>query len=399
LDSRGDGWPAGRRRYQVCCMKPTFTIGIEEEYQTVDPVTRDLRSHIHAEIIEKGKLLLQERVKAEMHQSVVEVGTSVCSNIKDAKNEVKKLRRDMISLARENGLRLASAATHPFADWRAQEIYPDERYKNIVEDMQLVARANLIFGLHVHIGVEDRETAIHMMNHARYFVPHILALSTNSPFWLGMNTGLKSYRCKVFDKFPRTNIPDYFPSWGEYENFIKLLIKTGCIDNAKKIWWDIRPHPFFNTIEFRVCDIPMRVDETIALAALIQATVAKLYKLYSANQGFRLYRRALIMENKWRAARYGLNGKLIDFGKQTQVPVRELILEYLDFVDEVVDELGSREEIEYVHKIMEMGSGADRQIRVFEETGDLKKVVDYIIEETEVGVAEVAAPVSEQKAG
>ena len=380
-------------------MKPTFTIGIEEEYQTVDPVTRDLRSHIHAEIIEKGKILLQERVKAEMHQSVVEVGTSVCSNIKDAKDEVKKLRRDMIVLARENGLRLAAAATHPFADWRAQEIYPDERYQNIVEDMQLVARANLIFGLHVHIGVEDRETAIHMMNHARYFLPHILALSTNSPFWLGMNTGLKSYRCKVFDKFPRTNIPDYFPSYGEYENFIKLLIKTGCIDNAKKIWWDIRPHPFFNTIEFRICDIPMRVDETIALAALIQATVAKLYKLYSANQGFRLYRRALIMENKWRAARYGLHGKLIDFGKQTQVPVQELILEYLAFIDDVVDELGSREEIEYVHKIMEMGSGADRQIRVFEETGDLKKVVDFIIEETEVGVAEAAAPVSEQKAG
>jgi carboxylate-amine ligase len=380
-------------------MKPTFTIGIEEEYQTVDPVTRDLRSHIHAEIIEKGKLLLQERVKAEMHQSVVEVGTSVCSNIKHAKDEVKKLRRDMIALAKENGLRLASAATHPFADWRAQEIYPDERYKNIVEDMQLVARANLIFGLHVHIGVEDRETAIHMMNHARYFVPHILALSTNSPFWLGMNTGLKSYRCKVFDKFPRTNIPDYFPSWGEYENFIKLLIKTGCIDNAKKIWWDIRPHPFLNTIEFRICDIPMRVDETIALAALIQATVAKLYKLYEANQGFRLYRRALIMENKWRAARYGLQGKLIDFGKQTQVPVRDLILEYLDFVDDVVDELGSRHEIEYVHTILQKGSGADRQIRVFEQTGDLKKVVDYIIEETEVGVAEVAAPVSEQKAG
>jgi glutamate---cysteine ligase / carboxylate-amine ligase len=380
-------------------MKPTFTIGIEEEYQTVDPVSRDLRSHIHAEIIEKGKLLLQERVKAEMHQSVVEVGTSVCSNIKDAKEEVKKLRRDMITLARENGLRLASAATHPFADWRVQEIYPDERYKNIVEDMQLVARANLIFGLHVHIGVEDRETAIHMMNHARYFVPHILALSTNSPFWLGMNTGLKSYRCKVFDKFPRTNIPDYFPSYGEYENFIKLLIKTGCIDNAKKIWWDIRPHPFFNTLEFRICDIPMRVDETIALAALIQATVAKLYKLYEANQGFRLYRRALIMENKWRAARYGLNGKMIDFGKQTQVPVRDLILEYLKFVDDVVDELGSREEIEYVHKILEMGSGADRQLQVFEKTGDLKKVVDYIIEETEAGIAQEADPVSEQKAG
>jgi glutamate---cysteine ligase / carboxylate-amine ligase len=370
---------------------PTFTIGIEEEYQTVDPTSRDLRSHIHAEIIEKGKLLLQERVKAEMHQSVVEVGTSVCGSIKEAKEEVKKLRRDMVRLARESGLRLASAATHPFADWRAQEIYPDERYKNIVEDMQLVARANLIFGLHVHVGLEDRETAIHLMNHARYFVPHILALSTKSPFWLGMNTGLKSYRCKVFDKFPRTNIPDYFPSWGEYENFIKLLIKTNCIDNAKKIWWDIRPHPFFNTLEFRVCDIPMRVDETIALAALIQATIAKLYKLYTANQGFRLYRRALIMENKWRAARYGLNGKLIDFGKQKEVPVRDLINEYLEFVDDVVDELGSREEIEYIHEIMKLGTGADRQLRVFQETGSMQAVVDYIIEETEVGLGESAA--------
>ena len=375
-------------------MRPSFTIGIEEEYQTIDPVTRDLRSHIHAEMIEKGKLLLQERVKAEMHQSVVEVGTRVCANIKDAKKEVVKLRRDMVTLAKENNLRLASAGTHPFADWRVQEIYPDERYHNIVEDMQLVARANLIFGLHVHVGVEDRETAIHLMNHARYFVPHILALSTNSPFWLGMNTGLKSYRCKVFDKFPRTNIPDYFPSWGEYENFINLLIKTRCIDNAKKIWWDIRPHPFFNTLEFRVCDIPMRVDESIALAALIQATVAKLYKLYSANQGFRLYRRALIMENKWRAARYGLNGSLIDFGKQSEVPVRDLIQEYLAFVDDVVDELDSREELNYIHTIMEMGTGADRQIKVFEQSGDLKKVVDFIIEETEVGLTDTASAAS-----
>jgi carboxylate-amine ligase len=379
-------------------MKPAFTIGIEEEYQTIDPETRDLRSHIQAEILEKGQLILQERVKAEMHQSVVEVGTGVCQNIKEAKAEVKMLRRDIIRLARENGLKLASVATHPFADWRAQEIHPDPRYKNIVEDMQLVARANLIFGLHVHVGIEDRETAIHMMNHARYFLPHLLALSTNSPFWLGMNTGLKSYRCKVFDKFPRTNIPDYFPSWGEYENFIKLLIKTNCIDNAKKIWWDIRPHPFFNTIEFRVCDIPMRADETIALAALIQATVAKLYKLYSANQGFRLYRRALIMENKWRAARYGMDGKLIDFGKQTEVPARDLILEYLEFVDDVVDELDSREELNYIHTMLKTGSGADRQLRVYQETGDLKKVVDYIIEETETGLEE-DEPASVRKVG
>jgi len=375
-------WPVG------VAMRPAFTIGIEEEYQTVDPQTRDLRSHIHAEIIEKGKLLLQERVKAEMHQSVVEVGTSVCANIKDAKDELKKLRRDMIRLSRENGLRLASAATHPFADWRLQDVNPDERYKNIVQDLQLVARANLIFGLHVHVGIEDRETAIHLMNHARYFVPHLLALSSNSPFWLGMDTGLKSYRCKVFDKFPRTNMPDYFPSWGEYENYVKLLIKTNCIDNAKKIWWDIRPHPFFNTLEFRVCDIPMRVEETIALAALIQATVVKLYKLYAANQGFRLYRRSLLMENKWRAARYGIDGKLIDFGKQLEVPERELIEEYLEFVDDVLDELDSREEVEYIREIMRGGTGADRQLRVFRETGDMKAVVDYIIEQTEVGIGE-----------
>jgi carboxylate-amine ligase len=386
-------------RLAACrAMKPSFTLGIEEEYQTVDPETRDLRSHIHAEIIEKGKLILQERVKAEMHQSVVEVGTSVCSNIGDAKDELKKLRRDMIRLSRENGLRLASAATPPFADWRTQEVNPDERYKNIVEDLQLVARANLIFGLHVHVGVEDRETAIHLMNHARYFVPHLLALSSNSPFWLGMDTGLKSYRCKVFDKFPRTNMPDYFPSWGEYDSYVKLLVKTNCIDNAKKIWWDIRPHPFFNTLEFRVCDIPMRVDETIALAALIQATVAKLYRLYSANTGFRLYRRSLLMENKWRAARYGLDGKLVDFGKQTEVPERELIEEYLEFVDDVLDELGSRKEVEYIREIMRMGTGADRQLKVFRKTGDMKAVVDYIIEETEVGLGEAVSDVPTARA-
>src|SRR5450432_2012872 len=350
-------------------MPPTFTIGIEEEYQTVDPSTGELRSHIQAELLQKGKMLLQERVKAEMHQSVIEVGTGICQNIKEAKAEVKMLRRGIVRLARENGLRLASVATHPFSDWRVQEIYPDDRYKHIVEDLQLVARANLIFGLHVHIGIEDRETAIHMMNHARYFLPHILALSTNSPFWLGMNTGLKSYRRKVFDKFPRTNIPDYFPSWGEYENFIKLLIKTNCIDNAKKIWWDIRPHPFFDTLEFRMCDVPMRVDETIAIAALIQATVAKLYQLHSRNQGFRLYRRELLMENKWRALRYGIEGNLIDFGKQTEVPFRDLMREYLEVIDDVVDELGSREELKYIRTMLAQGTGADRQLRVFRETG------------------------------
>ena len=375
-------------------MTPTFTIGIEEEYQTIDPETRDLRSHIAAEIIEQGRKLLEERVKPEMHNSVIEVGTGVCRDIHEARQDIIELRSGIIGLARQHGLRVAAAGTHPFSDWRNQEIYPDERYHTIVEDLKMVARANLIFGLHVHIGVEDRELSIHLMNAARYFVPHILALSTNSPFWLGMDTGLKSYRCKVFDKFPRTNIPDYFPSWGEYESFVNLLIQTGCIDNAKKIWWDIRPHPHFPTLEFRICDVPMRADETIAIAALIQATVAKLYKLHASNQGFRLYRRLLIMENKWRALRYGLDGKLIDFGKKKEVPLRDLMMEYLELIDDVVDDLGSRKELQYIHRILETGSGADRQLRVYRETGDLKKVVDYIIEETETGVSGAPAHVT-----
>ncbi|HLK68965.1 MAG TPA: carboxylate-amine ligase [Bryobacteraceae bacterium] len=370
--------------------RPSLSIGIEEEYQTVDPVTRDLKSHIHAEIVQKGRMLMAERVKPEMHQSVVEIGTGVCANIQEARDEIRTIRRQIITLARQNGLRLAAAGTHPFALWSKQEIYPDDRYRVIVEDMKMVARANLIFGLHVHIGVEDRETAIHLMNSARYCLPHLLALSANSPFWLGMDTGLQSYRCKVFDKFPRTNIPDLYQSWSEFENYVNLLIHTNCIDNAKKIWWDIRPHPYFPTLEFRVCDMPMRLEETIAIAALCQAMIAKLYQLHERNLSFRLYNRALLMENKWRAARYGLDGKMIDFGKQTEVPTRDLIVEILDFVDDVVDELGSREEMNYIRQMLENGNGASRQLRVFTETRDLKKVVDYVIEETEYGLFEPA---------
>src|SRR5246500_1813980 len=367
-------------------MRPSFSLGIEEEYQTVDPVTRDLCSHIQTEMLSQGKMRLQERVKAEMHTSVVEVGTRVCRNIDEAREDIYDLRREIISLAEKHGLVLVAGATHPFADWRTQEIYPDPRYERVVEDLQLVARANLIFGLHVHVGVEEREAAMRIMNSMRYFLPHVLALSTNSPFWRGMKTGLKSYRAKVFDKFPRTNIPDSFSSYADYEAFVNLLIKTNCLDNAKKIWWDIRPHPFFNPVEVRICDLPMRAEETLALAALIQATAAKLYRLHERNQDFRQYARALIMENKWRAARYGIDGKLIDFGKQTEVSERDLILEYLDFIAEAVDELESHEPIDYIRQILEMGTGADRQMRQFEETNDLGKVVDYMVEETQVGL-------------
>jgi carboxylate-amine ligase len=364
-----------------------FTLGVEEEFQIIDPETRELRSHIQ-QIVEEGKSVLLERnLKPEMHQSVVEMGTNICSDIHEARKEVIELRSKLAMLAKKSGLRIAAAGTHPFSHWRDQQITDHPRYATIVQDMQDVARANLIFGLHVHVGVENREVALHIMNAARYFLPHIFALSTNSPFWLGRNTGFKSYRIKIFERFPRTGLPDYFNSISEYDNYVNLLIKTGCIDDAKKIWTDMRLHPHFNTLEFRICDIPMRADETLALAALMQAVVAKLHRLITRNLGFRLYRRVLINENRWRAARYGLEGKLIDFGIQAEVDTRSLVGELLEFVDDVVDELGSRDEIDYVNTILDRGTGADRQLAVFAACQDLKPVVDYIIEETHVGLS------------
>ena len=365
---------------------PLFTLGIEEEFQTIDPVTRELRSHM-SKIVEGGQITLQERVKAEMHQAVVEVGTNICHNIQEARAEVTELRKHIIELADQQNLLVAAAGTHPFSDWQDQLITPNERYDALIDELRDVARGNLIFGLHVHVGIESREEGIQILNAVRYFLPHIYALSTNSPFWCGRNTGFKSYRSKVFDKFPRTGIPDFFASANEYDEYIKLLVKTNCIDNGKKIWWDIRLHPYFDTIEFRICDIPMRIDETICIAALIQALVAKMHKLMKQNLSFRPYRKVLINENKWRAARYGIQGKLIDFGKQIEVPYRELCNELLDFVDDVLDELGSRHEVEYIKQILDHGTGADRQLAVFEQTGgDLKAVVDYIVEETKAGI-------------
>lgn len=365
---------------------PAFTIGIEEEFQVIDPHTRELRSHMH-QIVEGGKVVLKEQVKAEMHQSVVEVGTNICKDVKEARKEVTYLRQMVAKLAHKQGLVIAAAGTHPFSRWQDQLITDHPRYEEIIREMQDAARSNLIFGLHVHVGIEDRETGIRLMNQARYFLPHIFALSTNSPFWEGRNTGFKSFRTKVFDKFPRTGIPDEFFSATQYDDYIKLLIKTKCIDNAKKVWWDIRLHPFFNTIEFRICDIPMRIEETITLAAIMQAIIAKLYWLMQYNLSFRTYSRALINENKWRAARYGIENKLIDFGKEKEVETTQLIEELVEFIDDLVDDLGSRKEVNHVFDMMKKGTGADRQLEVFAKTGDLKKVVDYIINETNIGIS------------
>jgi carboxylate-amine ligase len=365
-------------------MANKFTLGIEEEYQVIDPKTLELTSH-RQKIVEEANKVMKDQVKAEMHQAVVEVGTKICKDINDAREQLTFLRKNICEIAKSLGYRIAAAGTHPFSDWQAQLITPDPRYDNIIAELQDTARSNLIFGMHVHVGIQDRQRSLHLVNSLRYFLPHLFALSTNSPFWEGRNTGFKSYRSKVFDKFPRTGIPDLFGSLAEYENFLKLLVKTNCIDNAKKIWWDIRVHPFYPTIEIRICDIPMTINETIAIAAFIQAITAKLYKLREENLNFITYKKSLINENKWRASRYGIDGKMIDFGKEMEVDTRSLILEMLDFVDDVVDDLGSRKELEYIPQILEKGTGAERQLKVFEETQDLRKVVEYILEQTTEG--------------
>ena len=360
---------------------PKLTIGIEEEYQIVDPESRALRSYVQ-ELLDGGRRVLKEQIKPEFLQSQVEVGSRICQNVQEARDEVVRLRRSVNDLAAEGGLKVMAASTHPFSSWLDQQVTVGERYTKHVEKLAELARRMLIFGMHVHIGIDDRNLMVDVMNQARYFLPHILALSTSSPLWHGRDTGLKSYRSIVFQSLPRTGPPPDFASWSEHQEFVETLLKTGCIDEPTKIWWDIRPHPKYPTLEFRVADICTRVDETVAIAALIQAIVAKLIKLRQANQSWRRYRHHLITENKWRAVRYGLDGKLIDFGRQEEIETRQLIEELLEWVDDVLDELGSREEVGYIRTIMEVGTSADRQLKVYRESGDLKSVVDHLIVET-----------------
>ncbi len=362
-----------------------FTLGVEEEYMVLDPQTRELKSH-EQKIVLEGQKIIKDKVKAEMHQAVVEVGTDICRDIDEALHDVSTLRKTIAGVAGDLGFAMAAAGTHPFSHWQQQLITDHARYNEIVNELQEAARSNLIFGLHVHVGMETREMANHIANSTRYFLPHIYALSTNSPFWEGRHTGYKSFRTKVFDKFPRTGIPEFFDTIEDYDNFIKLLVKTNCIDNAKKIWWDLRVHPFFNTVEFRICDVPMSAHETIIIAALFQAICAKIYKLRTQNMNFIQYSRALINENKWRASRYGLDGRLIDFGKEEEVNTRVLIYELLDFVDDVVDQLGSRHILNLVPNLMEAGTGADRQLRIYNETNSFEAVVDYMRDQFLYGI-------------
>ncbi len=363
---------------------PPLTLGIEEEYQIIDPDSRELKSYIQ-EMLEQGRIVLKDQIKQEFLQSQVEVGSQICQNVKEIREEVVRLRSSICRLAEANGLRVAAASTHPFSAWLSQDMSIGERYTQLRTDMAELARRMLIFGMHIHVGIADKDLMIDVMNQARYFLPHLLALTTSSPFWVGRDTGLKSYRTVIFESLPRTGLPPVFESWSAYNGFIDTLVQTHCIDEPTKIWWDVRPHPKFPTIEFRVCDICTKIDEAVCLAAVVQAIVAKLIKLRLDNQSWRTYRHHLIAENKWRAVRYGIQGQLIDFGKRKEVSMKVLAREVLDFVDDVVDDLDSREEIEYLHTILEGGTSADRQLAVFERTGDFKAVVDHLVAETREG--------------
>jgi carboxylate-amine ligase len=364
--------------------QPQLTIGIEEEYQIIDPETREVTSYVQ-EFLDDGREVLRDQIKPEFLRSQIEVGSKICADIREARSELIRLRSTICDLARAKGLRVAAAGTHPFSKWVRQHVTAGERYTKHELDMGDVARQMLVFGMHVHIGIEDPELRIDVMNQARYFMPHLLALSTSSPFWHGRDTGLKSYRSIILGNLPRAGLPPSFGSWAEYQSFVEILLQTNCIDEPTKIWWDMRINPKYPTLEFRFPDICTRVDEALCLAALLQGIVAKLIRLRRSNVTWRDYRRNLVAENKWRAVRFGVDGRLIDFGRRREVPLRDLVTELIELIDDVADELGIRADVEYAHRILEEGTSADRQLRVFRETGDLRQVVDHLVEETLVG--------------
>ena len=379
---------------------PPLTLGVEEEYQIIDPESRDLHSYITELLSQDRQRETRLNLMPELMQSQVEVGSHICRNVKEVRAELVRLRRAVCSLAAENGVQIAAASTHPFARWDKQQITEGIRYKELLDDMQGVAQRLLIFGMHVHVGFgstpEDKNLMIEVLNEARYFIPHLLALSTSSPFWQGNYTGLKSYRSVVFEMLPRTGIPHSFSSWSEYKEYESILMKVGAFgrkDPVAKIWWDIRPHPRFDTLEFRISDICTTIDEAVCIAALFQAIVAKLVKLRRQNLSWRHYRQMYITENKWRAMRYGIKGQMIDFGMQEERPFHFLMEELLDILEDVVDELGSRDEVNYLHTILKNGTSADRQVRVYRQNGGddnreeaLKAVVDNLVRETKQGL-------------
>ena len=368
-------------------MTTRFTLGIEEEYQMVDRGTGRLRPCIQT-ILEKGYPIFGEQIKPEQHQSMVELISDILPDIPAARKEMSVLRAKLARLVESEGLALISAGTHPTALWREEPISPYERYARLEADYEDATRSNLVFGLHIHIGIEGRERAVVLMNQLRTWLPHLLALSTNSPFWAGRLSGLKSYRCVVWRSSMRSGIPEVFSSWRDVDAYIQTLVQMGCITDGKMIWWDIRPHSFFPTIEFRVCDMPATFDDMIALAALCQALVAKLSWLAERGLMTPVLPAHFIEENKWRAIHSGLDAEVLDFVQGRHLSMRDSIDELLNFVDDVLDDLGSRNEINYLRALLASprGTGADRQIAVYQQTGSIDAVIRLLMKQTMQGI-------------
>ena len=365
-------------------MANRFSLGIEEEFQLVRRKTGELCSCAQS-ILAKGAPYLEEQIKPEMLQNTVELISNVFPDIAAARTELHTLRVLLSRLADEEGLALVSAGTHPSALWVDQDRTDGDRYIELEKEYQDVGRSILIFGLHVHVGIENKELAMRVMNQVRTWIPQLIAISSNSPFWQGRMTGIKSYRSVVWKRFPRSGMPEVFENRQHFDTYVQDLVAMGCIDNGKKIWWDIRPHPFFDTIEFRTCDMPATIEDTLAIAAMCQAMVAKLTYLDERGKPVPTLKRDYIDENKWRAMRYGLDAEVIDFTQRRRISMRDSIRELLDFVDEVVDELGSRREMNYLRALVDdsRGTGADRQTAFFKEHGeDVYKVNQFLIEQT-----------------
>ena len=374
-----------------------YTLGIEEEYLLVDPETRDLAGDPPAALLQECEAAVPKEVGAvspEFLKSQIEVGTSVCANMSEARQRLIELRRTVGAVAEVHGYRIIAASTHPSADWHDQVHVDKERYNTLAADLQTVARRLLICGMHVHVGVEDQEHRIDVMNQVSYFLPHLLALSTSSPFWQGQDTGLLSYRLSVFDELPRTGLPERFDSWGEYQRHIDMLIEAGLIEDASKIWWDVRPSARFPTVEMRITDICTTLDDTLTIAALYVCFVAMIMRLRRDNQRWRVYSNLLINENRWRAQRYGLTQGLVDFGKGQIVAYNELLEEILELVSPDAIALGCVTDVEHARQILERGTSGQRQLDIYQkarqggadEPEARRAVVDWLIEETMVGV-------------
>lgn len=374
--------------------EPAFTLGVEEEYLLVCPHSGALAADPPETLVEDCARELGEQVTNEFLRAQVEIGTRVCANIGEVRAELKRLRGAVAAACARHGLAPLAASTHPFGDWRAQDYVRKERYEDLAQDMQAVVRRLLICGMHVHVGIEDEETRIDLMNQARYFLPHLLCLTTSSPFWQGRDTGLKSYRLTVFDSMPRTGLPEPLASWADYRRMIRQMTRAGLVQDGSKIWWDLRPSARFPTLEMRICDVCPRMEDALTVAALFQCLLRMLHRLRAANQRWRDYPNMLIHENRWLAQRYGSRARLVDFGKGTLVPYGDLVEELLELVAEDARALGCEAEVARAREIAREGTSAERQLAVFEAAGGaaggrraLAEVARHLIAETVAGTA------------